>query len=377
MLVFWIAIILLFLATLPAAMHLANLRLFLPATRSEPFLKLADHTSVSVLIPARNEADSIGAAIDSIMQSSGPKFEVIVLDDQSQDQTSTIVRQKMANDSRLSLLEGIELPSGWNGKQHACWRLAQEAQYDWLLFVDADVRLAPDAIRRMVAESLKSNTPLVSGFPFQETNTFSEKLLIPLMHFVLLGYLPIQRMRSSSQPGLAAGCGQLFLAQRAAYFEVDGHRAIQNSRHDGIKLPRAFRGSGYLTDIFDATDIARCRMYHNRREVVQGLLKNATEGIANPKLIGVFSVLLAGSAVLPILFLILSPILNASLITVSLLSVATVLSFVPRWLAARRFNQSRLGVLLHPFSVVWFLLLQWQALIRAGLGLRVTWRGRN
>ncbi len=377
MLIFWIAIILLFLATLPAAMHLANLRLFLPATRSEPFLKLADHTSVSVLIPARNEADSIGAAIDSIMQSNGPKIEVIVLDDQSQDQTSEIVRQKMSFDSRLSLVEGIELPSGWNGKQHACWRLAQEAKYDWLLFVDADVRLAPDAIRRMVAESLKSNTPLVSGFPFQETNTFSEKLLIPLMHFVLLGYLPIRRMRSSSQPGLAAGCGQLFLAQRAAYFDVDGHRAIQSSRHDGIKLPRAFRESGYLTDIFDATDIARCRMYHNRREVVQGLLKNATEGIADPKLIGVFSVLLAGSAVLPILLLILSPILKASLITVSLLSVASVLSFVPRWLAARRFNQSRLGVLLHPFSVVWFLLLQWQALIRAGLGLRVTWRGRN
>ncbi len=377
MLVFWIAVILLFLATLPAAMHLANLRLFLPATRSEPFLKLADHTSVSVLIPARNEAGSIGAAIDSIMQSNGPTIEVIVLDDQSQDQTSEIVRQKMACDSRLSLLEGIELPSGWNGKQHACWRLAQAAKYDWLLFVDADVRLAPDAIRRMVAESLKSNAPLVSGFPFQETNTFSEKLLIPLMHFVLLGYLPIQRMRSSSQPGLAAGCGQLFLAQRAAYFDVDGHRAIQSSRHDGIKLPRAFRESGYLTDIFDATDIARCRMYHNRREVVQGLLKNATEGIAHPKLIGVFSVLLAGSAVLPIVLLLLSPLLNASLITVSLLSVASVLSFVPRWLAARRFNQNRLGVLLHPFSVVWFLSLQWQALIRAGLGLRVTWRGRN
>jgi glycosyltransferase involved in cell wall biosynthesis len=358
-------------------MHLANLRLFLPATQSEPFLKLADDANVSVLIPARNEANSIGAAIDSIMQSHGPNIEVIVLDDQSQDQTAHIVRQKLANDSRLTLLEGIELPNGWNGKQHACWRLAQAANFDWMLFVDADVRLAPDAIRRMVAESLKSNTPLVSGFPIQETNTFSEQLLIPLMHFVLLGYLPIQRMRSSSQPGLAAGCGQIFLAQREAYFDVDGHRAIQSSRHDGIKLPRAFREKGYLTDIFDATDIARCRMYHNRREVVQGLLKNATEGIANPKLIGIFSVLLAGSAVLPILFLILSPLLNASLTTVILLSVSTGLSFVPRWLNARRFNQSRLGVLLHPLSVAWFLALQWQALIRAGLGLRVTWRGRN
>jgi glycosyltransferase involved in cell wall biosynthesis len=374
---FLVAIFLLLLALLPVAMFLANQRQFLPATQSEPFLKLADEATVSVLIPARNEEKSIGPAIDGILQSMGPKIELIVLDDQSEDQTSSIVRQRIAIDPRLRLLEGIELPSGWNGKQHACWILSQAASSDWLLFVDADVRLSSDAIRRMVAESLKRNAPLVSGFPYQETLSFSERLLIPLMHFVLLSYLPIQRMRSSPQPGLAAGCGQLMLARRDVYFDVDGHRAIQSSRHDGLKLPRAFREKGFLTDIFDASDIATCRMYHNRREVVQGLLKNATEGIANPKLIGIFSVLMSGSAFLPILFLVVALILKASMITITLLAIATFLSFVPRWLAANQFKQSRLGVCLHPVSVAWFLLLQWQALLQAILGRRVTWRGRN
>jgi hypothetical protein len=377
MLLFLIALFLLPLTALPVAMFLVNRRQFLPATQSEPFLKLADEATVSVLIPARNEENSIGPAIEAVLQSTGPQIEVIVLDDQSEDQTKHVVRQRIATDPRISLLEGIELPVGWNGKQHACWWLAQASRSDWLVFVDADVRLAPDAIRRMVAESLMRNAALVSGFPFQETGSLSERMLIPLMHFVLLGYLPIQKMRLSLQPGLAAGCGQLMLARREVYFEVDGHRAIQGSRHDGLKLPRAFREKGFLTDIFDATDIARCRMYHNRQEVVQGLLKNATEGIANPKLIGIFSVLLSGAAVLPFLFFIAALFLKAAMTTKILLAMATFLSFVPRWLAAKQFKQSRIGVWLHPISVAWFLLLQWQALFLAIVGRRVTWRGRN
>jgi hypothetical protein len=249
------------------------------------------------------------------------------------------------------------------------------------LFLDADVRLAPDALTRIVSEQRLRQAPLISGFPRQETVTWSEQLLIPLMHYVLLGFLPVDQMRSSNKPSFAAGCGQLFFAERDTYFQVGGHSAIASSRHDGIKLPKAYRDAGWKTDIFDATDLASCRMYQSLPQVIRGLLKNASEGIANPRLIGPFSVLLLGGSVLPVLLLLLSLWrLNSGRgdggLTVGILVLATLLSWYPRVACAIRFQQPWLGVLLHPVSVLWFTLLQWIALVMQYLRIRTAWRGR-
>jgi hypothetical protein len=239
-------------------------------------------------------------------------------------------------------------------------------------------------LTRILAEQEFRQAPLVSGFPFQETGTIAEKMLIPMMHYILLGFLPIDRMRKSTDPGFAAGCGQLFLAMKSQYMQAGGHRSIASSRHDGIKLPRSIRQAGFKTDIFDATDIAKCRMYNNLSQVQQGLLKNATEGIANPKLIGLFTVLLLGGSVLPVCLLVwqfLSCWTNGTwsgfpLLSLILLGLATLASWLPRLIAQRTFRQSFLGAIVHPLSVLWFVLLQWWALIRSLLRLKTPWRGR-
>jgi len=111
---------------------------------------------------------------------------------------------------------------------------------------------------------------------------------------VLLGFLPLSRSRHSNSASLAAGCGQLFLTTRDAYRRAGGHYAIKSSLHDGIMLPRLFRRAGLRTDIFDASDLASCRMYDTNRDVLQGLMKNATEGIGSPKTIIPFTLLLGG-----------------------------------------------------------------------------------
>ena len=210
----------------------------------------------------------------------------------------------------------------------------------------------------------------------QETGTVAEKMLIPLMHYVLLGYLPIDRMRSTLGVGLAAGCGQLFLAEKEAYIQSGGHAAIKSSRHDGIQLPRAFRKAGFRTDIFDASDIARCRMYTSTTQVCNCLLKNSTEGIANPKLIVPFSILLLGGSVLPGLSLLVGLVLGISWFPLILLAIATLISYVPRIIACIRFKQSPFGALVHPIGTLWFVSLQWVALFRKQLGLTTKWRGR-
>ncbi len=366
----------LILAALPVAMFLRNSRIFRPATLDDACSMLAVIDEVSILIPARNEASSIGAAIDRILENRSIQFELLILDDQSEDETASIVRQRMATNPDIKLIESVPLPEGWNGKQHACWRLAQEAQFGWLLFLDADVRLSEDAVLRIVAEGIRTKVGLLSGFPFQETGTLAEKMLIPLMHFILLGYLPIQQLRNSTAPSLSAGCGQMMLARRDAYFACGGHQAILASRHDGIQLPRAFRLYGFATDIFDATDIATCRMYRNRREVVLGLLKNANEGIANSRLILVFTILLTGAAILPIPSLAYAYLTHQSNASIILLAIASACVFIPRLLAVKRFRQSLSGALLHPIGVAWFLALQWLAYFRSLQGKRVAWRGR-
>lgn len=371
------SVVVLLLAILPVAMFLKNAREFLPACSEPARLSSAKSQRVSVLIPARNEAASIGPAIEAILANDHPNFEVVVLDDQSEDDTAKIVQSNADRDPRVRLLRSTSLPEDWNGKQHACWQLANHSQSDWLLFLDADVRLSKDAISRCLAEQNLRQAPLISGFPMQETGTLAEKMLIPLMYYVLLCYLPIDRMRASLGVGLAAGCGQLFFANRQVYMSVGGHSSIRASRHDGIQLPRAFRRAGHATDIFDATDIARCRMYTSAVQVCNGLLKNATEGIANARLIAPFSVLLIGGSVLPLLLLVTSILTGASWIAVAILLVAFVLSFVPRIMACKRFQQSYSGAILHPVGVTCFVSLQWIAILRKSLGMTTKWRGRN
>ncbi len=373
------ALLLLVLAGLPALLFVRNLPLYRVAAPVNVAANVnASVAGISVLIPARNEEAGIATSLQCVLANRFVPFEVLVLDDASTDRTAEIVGSLAEGDSRIHLLRSVQLPEGWNGKQHACWQLAEAAKHEWLLFLDADVRLSADALARIAAELALEPRDLLSGFPLQETRTFFEQLLIPLMHLVLLGFLPLDQMRASRKPEFGAGCGQLFVARRDAYFAADGHRAIRGSRHDGLKLPRSFRAAGLVSDLFDATDIARCRMYTSMQQVVQGLLKNATEGIAQPKLIAVFSVLLLGGQTLPILSLPHAIFYGWPIAAVAILALATLVSFIPRALAAKQFKQPWLGVVLNPLAVALFVAIQWWALARKSLGIKpILWRGRS
>ncbi len=254
---------------------------------------------VSILIVSYNTKEMTLACLRSIEAQTRTSHEVIVLDDHSEDDTAAIVREFAAIDTRVRLEHAPALPPGWCGKQHACHVLARHARHPLLVFVDADVLLAPDALVRMAVFLNTHNVALASGVPRQVTDTLLEKILIPLIHFVLLGFLPIWRMRRSNKPAYGAGCGQLFIVRADAYHAAAGHAAIRDSLHDGLKLPRAFRQAGFTTDLFDATELASCRMYHNGTEVLAGLLKNAHEGLATAALIGPWTLLLLGGQVLP------------------------------------------------------------------------------
>ena len=369
----WIAlaVLSLVLALLPLGLGFANLRLYRPPEDAPP-----PGTAVSVLIPARDEEATIGAAVEAALANRDVELEVVVLDDHSTDGTASVVDALARRDPRVRLERAPPLPPGWSGKQRACHALSELARYPVLLFQDADVRLAPDAVGRIAGFLLARGAGLVSGFPRQETRTAAEVLVIPLIHTLLLGYLPMAAMRRWSNPRFAAACGQLIAVRRDAYARSGGHAAIRASLHDGLTLPRAMRRAGLMTDLFDATDLATCRMYHGWDEVWAGFAKNATEGMATPAALPVWTLLLFGGHVLPWLMLaaaVATPVPGWAVLAAA---GAAAAGLRLRLMLAVRFRQSLSGALLHPVGVMILLAIQWSALLRARRGRPALWRGR-
>jgi len=214
---------------------------------------------------------------------------------------------------------------------------------------------------------------------------------------VLLGFLPMGRMRKTTDPATAAGCGQFMMVKRDAYFASGGHAAIRETRHDGLRLPQVFREHGYHTELVDLTNLASVRMYDSAAKVWSGLAKNATEGLAAPARIVPITLLLTLGQIVPamlVLLLVLSvfvprlamvraadvPTLDQPgmlAFLVAALLVSLLASFLPRLLAVKRFKQPMKSALLQPVGVALLLIVQWYALVRQMVGSPVGWRTRR
>lgn len=361
----WLALLALFCAAGPAVLFLRNLQVLRPPPNSP-----SASVRAAILIPARDEERNIAAAVAAALTSGAA--EVIVLDDHSTDRTAGIVKQMAAGDPRVRLVAGRPLPADWLGKNFACAQLAEATEWPVLIFADADVRLAAGSAPRLAAFLEQSGAQLASGVPRQLTETSSEQLLVPLIHFVLLGFLPLTRMRASRHPAYGTGCGQLLVAEAAAYRASGGHGVIRGRIHDGLALPKSFRAAGFRTDLFDATGIATCRMYRNHREVWAGLTKNTQEGLGAPALIAPMTLILLLGQVEPfVLFF------TTDSRAVRVLAVAgMVLVLGTRFLAHRRFQQPLATVILHPAAILALIGIQWFGFVRFLLGRPAIWKGR-
>jgi glycosyltransferase involved in cell wall biosynthesis len=337
----------------------------------------ASETLVSVCIPARNEEPNVEACVRAALASEGVAVEVLCYDDQSTDRTPEILARLAAEDPRLRVPPTRTLPDGWNGKQHACERMGEAARGEWLLFTDADVRLAPDALRRTLAFARAANAELVSTVPYQRVGSVGEGLFVPLIHFVLLSYLPFGRMRSTPDPAASAGCGQYLFARREAYRASGGHAAFRASMHDGVRMPRAFRAAGFRTDLFDGTDLVSCRMYRGLGQTWRGFAKNAFEGLGSVTLLVVVTALHVVGHLLPWAWLGYAAFAGdwRSWPT-TLACLAIAFGLAERVALCIRFRQPWWCVPLHPVSIAAMTAVQWWSLWLAKRGKR-SWKGRT
>lgn len=236
-------------------------------------------SSLSVLLPARDEADNITPCLDTVLACStgGRHVEIIVLDDRSGDGTGAIAAA--AGGDRIRVLPGRDLPEGWMGKSHACAQLAEAAGGDWLLFLDADIRLHPAVLSAALITAEAQGRGLVTGFPRQITGSWLEKLVVPLMNFTVFCHLPIPLVRGSGDPRFVAAHGGFMLIHRDSYARTGGHGAIRGELVDDMAMARAFKRAGEPVTLADLTDYAEMRMYHQAKEVWNGYRKNIYAGL--------------------------------------------------------------------------------------------------
>jgi Glycosyl transferase family 2 len=238
---------------------------------------------VSVLIPARDEAARIGACLTSVLdQVSAPDLEILVLDDGSTDGTGDIARHLADGDPRVRILPGDPLPDGWLGKPHACDQLARAATGSVLVFVDADVVLAPHAIAAAVQLLREAPLDLVSPYPRQIAETWSERLVQPLLQWSWLTFLPLGLAERSPRRALAGANGQVLAVDAEVYRRAGGHRAVRAEVLDDIALVRAVKAAGGRGGLVDGTSLATCRMYESWPQLREGYTKSLWAAFGSP-----------------------------------------------------------------------------------------------
>ena len=240
----------------------------------DAYSDLDEWPPVSMLVPARNEADNIEACLSSLLAQDYPNYEVIVLDDGSTDETREILDRIKIKEPNLRLMQGEKLPEGWLGKHWACQQLAEAAQHEYLVFTDADTRHAPKTLRKSMRAALQEDTDLLSVIPKEETHTWAERLAVPIIPWSLHTFLPLWFAYRLPFSFLAAAIGQFILVRKAAYEQAGGHAAIRNNVVDDFALARRFKSLGLGWRIVEGIHYIRCRMYSTPRQVFNGLSKN-------------------------------------------------------------------------------------------------------
>jgi chlorobactene glucosyltransferase len=353
-----------------------NLR-FLRRARS--LIRLPDALPrVSVLVPARDEARTIVDCIDSLAQQDYPNFEIIALNDQSSDETGALLDEMAARHPNVTVLHGCESPpAGWNGKSYACHRLAVIATGEWLLFTDADTRHTPTSIAHGVAQAEALGADLLSAFPKQLTESWSERLLVSfILDFLTLLGVDLTNLWRGTSGSIAAN-GQYLLVRAAAYRTVGGHEAVFQALVDDFALAKRIRSKGYKVALVDGTSMLICRMYHDAGEVWAGFSKNillALETTTAEKRPSWWSAVFAwGYAcvfVLPFFWLLLPARKRLLLVEIAWLGVL-------RGLVNGQFSRPLNEVVTTPLAGWSVMALGLSALLRRRRGTRIRWKGRD
>lgn len=324
---------------------------------------------VSVIIPARDEARIIERTVRAMLAQTYPRLEVVVVNDRSVDETGEILGR--IADSRLMVVHGEEPPAGWLGKPWALHQGSRQASGELLLFVDADVQYAPDAVAAAVARLERSGLAMTSLFPRFEMHGLWEHIAMPNLAVFAFAFLPLWLTNRTRVAVIAAGGGPGNLVRRREYAAAGGHEALKDSVVDDVALARLLRRAGHGTEFVRADDgFVSLRMYAGAREIVDGFTKNMFSVFGRSYLVATMALLvtLVGN-VLPIFLSALGdPYAIATLVVTAATRVILFRSL------RYRLDNAIFGHV--PMVLIWSFILV-RSTWRTGIRRQLHWRGRT
>jgi chlorobactene glucosyltransferase len=265
---------------------------------------LPDAPIISVCVPARNEERNIRACIESILAQDYPYFEVIVLEDRSTDATGQILHSMAAQNNKLRVVSGLDLPRGWAGKPHALFQASREARGEWLCFVDADTFLAPTTLASCYTKAIETKADMFTIMTFQIMGSFWEKLVLPIVMTALSVGFPARKVNDPKRKDAIAN-GQFILIKRSVYEAIGGHESVKDQIAEDKVISEQVKWNGYRLIVANGYSLAKTRMYTSLTEMWEGWTKNIYLGLSDRpslRLLGAFGalILLMAAFILPI-----------------------------------------------------------------------------
>jgi glycosyltransferase involved in cell wall biosynthesis len=326
---------------------------------------------VSAVIAARNEEDALPATLDALLAQDYPDLEVVVVEDSSTDRTKEVID---ARAPRVQRVDPPPLPDGWVGKNWACWNGANATTGEWLLFLDADVRTHPAAVRTTVDWAVREAADLATIAPRLEMKGFWERVVLPMYVQIVLTYFRAPHVnRDRSKAAMANG--QYWLVPRKTYFDLGGHAEVRGVVLEDVAIARRFREAGRRLRIAWAPELAVTRMYRDRKEMFEGLLKNIHgSDYSALRLVG-FLAGLVGLFLLPLGLLPLG-LVTGNLVLIGLGAFLYVALFGKHVGFARTSGAPAVYGLLYPVAVGFYVVLVATSLSRGWRRRPVVWKGR-
>jgi len=262
---------------------------------------------VSVLIPARNEENNISNILNDLKNQSYRNIEIIVFNDQSTDRTKELTTNFIKSDERFRLIDSEGLPPEWLGKSYACHQLAHNAKGEWMLFLDADVRVKSGLIESALSEMKLYGLKLLSIFPKQIMVSTGEKVTVPVMNSILLSLLPMILTRRSRYPSLAAANGQFMMFGKNTYMILEPHEAVKKFQTEDIAIARLYKTKQQKMECLTGDDTIRCRMYRNISDAVEGFSRSVAQFFGGSHLLALLYWIMGTFGIFAVIFT-LSPI---------------------------------------------------------------------
>ncbi len=259
---------------------------------------------ISVCIPARNEERNIRACVEAILGQDYPNFNVIVLEDRSTDATGEILGSLAAQNDKLKVINGSDLPKGWAGKPHALFQASAAAHGEWLCFVDADTFLSSTTLSSCYAKAIETHADMFTIMTFQIMGSFWEKVVMPLVMTALsVGFSPRKVNDPNSKDAIANG--QFILIKRSVYDAIGGHESVKDQIVEDKAIAEQVKWNGYRLIVANGYSVAKTRMYTSLPEMWEGWTKNIYLGLSDRPslmLLGAFGafILLVAALVLPL-----------------------------------------------------------------------------